>query len=322
MTMSEIERARLLELAVEQAVGGLSGEEELELERITGAHGVSLDDSFERAAAAVELAAPFRGEALPAAQAARIAAAADRYFSPIRTVAVPRRARVADQAPWPRVPWTRWFGNAGWAVAAMITAVLVFRPGDERGKDARPSVAQTSAPATGGPDRADSEPGLVAAPTLGDRLRAARELARDSTPGRAASTADDAAAGRAALLASRRFLLQRNWRAGGDAIGAGVSGDVIWDADTQTGYLRFVGLRRNDRSTEQYQLWIFDGRRDPRFPVDGGVFDSPGQGEEVIVPIRAKLDVAAPQLFAITVEKPGGVVVSDRQRLVVLAQVI
>ena len=51
--------------------------------------------------------------------------------------------------------------------------------------------------------------------------------------------------------------------------------------------------------------------------VDGGVFDiGPG---EVIVPIRAALPVTTPKLFAVTIEKPGGVVVSSRQRIVVTA---
>jgi hypothetical protein len=116
-------------------------------------------------------------------------------------------------------------------------------------------------------------------------------------------------------------VLQRNWAPAGDPAGREVTGDVVWDARTQTGYMRFVGLRRNDPSNEQYQLWIFDGRRDERYPVDGGVFDVGGEGDEVIVPIRANLPVGSPLAFAVTIERPGGVVVSDRNRVVVIARV-
>ena len=96
---------------------------------------------------------------------------------------------------------------------------------------------------------------------------------------------------------------------------------MVWDANRQEGYLRFTGLRRNDPALEQYQLWIFDGRRDARYPIDGGVFDSGNQEQEVVIPIRAALPVGSPQLFAVTLEKPGGVVVSDRRRVVVVARI-
>ena len=84
--------------------------------------------------------------------------------------------------------------------------------------------------------------------------------------------------------------------------------------------MRFAGLAANDPADSQYQLWIFDAERDERHPVDGGVFDIPRDGGETIVPIRAKLPVGQPALFAVTVERPGGVVVSDRQRIAVVAR--
>ncbi|MEM7228940.1 MAG: anti-sigma factor, partial [Planctomycetota bacterium] len=80
------------------------------------------------------------------------------------------------------------------------------------------------------------------------------------------------------------------------------------------------GLEANDPSVMQYQLWIFDAERSADHPVDGGVFDIPAGGGEVIVPIDPKLAVSDATLFAITVEQPGGVVVSARERIVLLAQ--
>ena len=91
-----------------------------------------------------------------------------------------------------------------------------------------------------------------------------------------------------------------------------VRGEAIFDPRTSKGLLVIEGLAANDPSFEQYQLWIFDASRDERYPVDGGVFDVPACGQ-ASVPIEAKLSVDKPVLFAVTVEKPGGVVVSDRR---------
>ena len=82
--------------------------------------------------------------------------------------------------------------------------------------------------------------------------------------------------------------------------------------------MRFKGLAANDAKQIQYQLWIFDADRPEATPVDGGVFDVASNGE-VIVPISAKLPVGKPTLFAVTIERPGGVVVSKRERIVVTA---
>ncbi|MFM7261306.1 MAG: anti-sigma factor domain-containing protein [bacterium] len=91
-----------------------------------------------------------------------------------------------------------------------------------------------------------------------------------------------------------------------------IGGEVCFDASTNDGLLVIEGLAPNDPTHEQYQLWIFDAERDERFPVDGGVFDVAKNGR-TIIPIAARLPVAKPVLFAVTVEKPGGAVVSDRR---------
>lgn len=124
---------------------------------------------------------------------------------------------------------------------------------------------------------------------------------------------------RAALL-THPNVIKFNVGATKDPAAAGLTGDVVWDSATQQGFLRLVGLRANDPRIEQYQLWIFDGERDQRYPVDGGVFDSTANGGEVLVPIHAAIPVHVAKAFAVTVEKPGGVVVSARDRVVALAQ--
>ena len=99
-----------------------------------------------------------------------------------------------------------------------------------------------------------------------------------------------------------------------------VQGDVVWSNEKQQGYMRFTNLPQNDPQQSVYQLWIFDANQDEKYPVDGGIFDAQNNGE-IIVPINAKLKVGKPTLFAITIEKPGGVVVSKRDKLILTAKV-
>jgi hypothetical protein len=130
---------------------------------------------------------------------------------------------------------------------------------------------------------------------------------------------DEAATLRAELLASDALTV--SWSATGDATGPEAEGDVVWSNERQAGVMRFRGLAINDPSVFQYQLWIFDEAQDERYPIDGGVFDVVQEGDEVLVRIDPKLEVVSPTLFAVTIEKPGGVVVSSRERIAVLATV-
>lgn len=108
----------------------------------------------------------------------------------------------------------------------------------------------------------------------------------------------------------------------------GITGEVIWSEARDEGYMRISGITSNDPAEWVYQLWIFDKTRDDgglaQRPVDGGVFNfnaatrDPETGD-VIVPIDAKLPVGEAFLFAVTVEEPGGVVVSDRDVVFVAA---
>jgi hypothetical protein len=309
---NDLERARLLELAIERSVGGLSEAELRDLERMLGSATAQVDDSFERAAAAVHLALRPPLEPMPRELAIRVADDADRHYASLRAPALAERRR--SSARGATVP--RWFAYGGWIAAAasfvaFIGVLLLERAGNAAGEPAAPQVAATSDAAV--------EPAQAAVPAPRPSLPV--QVARGGT-----AVVDDAgvalrspAEARANLLASQPFALRRNWSAAGDPTGRGVTGDVVWDARTQTGYMRFVGLRRNDAAREQYQLWIFDGRRDQRYPVDGGVFDADGS-DEIVVPIRANVPVGTPLAFAVTLERAGGVVVSERERVVVIAR--
>jgi len=124
---------------------------------------------------------------------------------------------------------------------------------------------------------------------------------------------------RDSLLVHDVAVTKLTWSTTNDSASLGASGDVVWSASQQAGVMRFAGLMPNDRRRWQYQLWIFDKRRDQRYPVDGGVFDIPSGGGDVLVPIHARVPVGEAVLFAVTVEAPGGVVVSTRERVALLA---
>jgi len=129
-------------------------------------------------------------------------------------------------------------------------------------------------------------------------------------------------------------LLRYAWTPTEDpAVVGEVTGELIWDEERDEGYMTITGLEVNDPSQFQYQLWIFDATRPlgelpqhgdafggllTQRPIDGGVFDITDTGE-VVIPIDAKLLVQQGVAFAVTVEPPGGVVVSDRSRVPLLA---
>ncbi|MFM1868513.1 MAG: hypothetical protein RL591_1921 [Planctomycetota bacterium] len=123
----------------------------------------------------------------------------------------------------------------------------------------------------------------------------------------------------ASFLRSHPSAVHWPWAGTDDRVVVGtVGGEAYFDPTTNEGLLVIEGLAPNDPTVEQYQLWIFDAARDERYPVDGGVFDVRAN-EPTRVPVLAKLPVSSPKLFAVTIEKPGGAVVSDR-RIALLAK--
>ncbi len=124
---------------------------------------------------------------------------------------------------------------------------------------------------------------------------------------------------RDALLASPG-ITRATWAAGNVKEMKQVSGDVVWSDEKQEGYLRFQGLPVNDATATCYQLWIFDKTQDKATPIDGGIFDV-ADGGEIVIPIKAKLTAQKPEMFALTIERHGGVVVSKREKIAALAKV-
>jgi anti-sigma-K factor RskA len=96
----------------------------------------------------------------------------------------------------------------------------------------------------------------------------------------------------------------------------GVTGEVVWNEKSQSGYVKFRSLPRNDPKSERYQLWIID-ERGMEQRISGAIFDS--TGSEVIVPIDPAISVNKAAAFAVTIERPEGVWVSDMKRRVTIA---
>ena len=321
MSREEIEVARLTALFVDDLLGSLDAQEAAELRALRARHPDFDDGSVEAAVAALQVAtAPVR-DPLPAPLFARIAVDAADFFAGTppgdgqgTTVRAPVEVPTVHRARAPQ--WPLWGGGlaAGVIVAAVVIlgdlhnhAVRLAGVPDGHGLTEAPPQIENPAPPAGEP--ADA----------GATDRGGPEVTRVPPE---VVTAIDPAAERKAFLATHRWVVQRSWQPGNDPTGLQVRGDVVWDPRSQTGFLRFVGLRRNNPMVEQYQLWIFDGRRDQKFPVDGGVFDAaPNDSGEVVIPIRSKLHVDVALVFAVTVERPGGVVVSDRARLAAIANV-
>jgi hypothetical protein len=286
-----------VDLLLKQVTEGLSPAEQRELDVLDSAVSSEWLRDFERAAAAITLAGSADAGPLPAALAQKIASQADQHFASVRHALLPTAAaadrKIADletaraMASLERVPapYASRNGRYGWLAAAACLALAVFGW-------MRTPVA-TLVPTAQIPTSPVVAP--VAKPVL------------PPTP----------AEERAALLAktdSIKITLGRTKDSGS----ARMSGDVVWDPSSQRGYMHFTGLAANDPTVHQYQIWIFDGTRDKRFPVDGGVFDVPAAANDVVIPIRAALMVRKPTAFAVSVEKPGGAVVSGREHIVAL----
>jgi len=273
---------RMQKLLADQAVQGLSSSEKLELQTMLQ----SVDaESANRFAEDLELAA----------------ATLDRHLAPVTDPTDSMPAALRDNV-----------------LAAMHDARILDQKQAEM--DTRASVHELPALPVTAPDQAASRTAAgamagwyAAAASFALALIFGWQLLQVQTP---EQLLPGAAMQRQALLAQDTTMLIP-WQTPDDQRFANVTGDVVWDNASQTGFMRLTNMPVNDPADTQYQLWIVDPERDER-PVDGGVFDVSANGE-VIVPINSKLPIIQPAAFAITEEQPGGVVVSAGPLLVVAA---
>lgn len=273
-------------------------------------------------------------EAMPASVMARLVATIDDAPVALPLASAPRR------------PWLPWVVAAAAGLAFATTLVFMNGAIEQRERQLRETRAQLVAMEA----RVSENQTLLADARAraekfeGDaRLAAEREIAlaqrlADATAARATAesglkeaelriAAMEAPVDPATLQQNRTKLLEvpgtvrLAWKPfdleGAPAEQRNLRGDVVWNDELQTGYLRFEGLAVNDPNIEQYQVWVID-ERGLEQKVSGGVFNATAQGE-VIVPIKPGIDVGRVALFAITVEKPGGTWVPDLKRRVVVA---
>ena len=300
MSVESMPREALLELLATRATDGLDPLEEARLPKLLAAEPDLSADYFELAAAAADLAFETPEVPLPAELRESILATAleetsagprttpEPVLAPTATTSdalnvVSFRRETPPAPPRRAVDWTRW---GGWLLAAALAGFLVG--------------LRFLTPATPEPAPLEVAPVETAAVPLTALER------RDQ------------------LIAGATDLRRVTWSPTDHSLATGVTGEVVWSDEAQEGYMTFRGLAWNDPTRRQYQLWVFDAARSDERPVDGGVFDIPatgGDAVDVIVPIDAKLRVEEATLFAVTLERPGGVVVSSREDLVLLAPV-
>jgi hypothetical protein len=293
--MNEQNKEKMLNLLADQAIFGLTEDEAAELEKLKREFPEFREDtSFEMTAAAINLSNLETSETLPAHLQAKIINDAEEFFgntekkqsvfnfkSSIAGTSAGEPVRNIVETS-PITPWSNWLG---WGVAALACIALAVNLWMTR-------VQPTTTP------EIVKNPETVQAPT--PKLSPQQELEQ--------------------LLASGKDVLRTEWTEPDPKKAKQIGGDIVWSNTEQKGYMRFRNLPVNDPNRETYQLWIFDEYQSDKYPIDGGVFDA-GNNGEVVVPIDPKIAVKSPKMFVVTMEKPGGVVVSDRQKLVVLAKV-
>ena len=291
---------RLQDLLALRAVEGLAEQERQELEQLSPRYPDLDADALDRVAGALALVG-LKQEPMPAALRARVEADAATCLAQRGSAAEGAGARsgqrVVELRPRPASPataWGGWFAAAATLVLAVVGWLQVDRTTQEREALAARQAALESSVSRLERSLAEKDAALDALqePTAGELL---------------------------AMLQGRPGTRVVPWSATEDPAAAAADGAVVWNGEAQAGVMRFSGLQPNDPAEWQYQLWIFDAARDERFPVDGGVFDV-GPDGQALVPIRASLPVSEAVLFAITVERPGGVVVSSSERIALVAQ--
>lgn len=286
--MNEETKEKMLNLLADRAVFGLTPEENSELEKLLEQYpSYAADSSFELAAAAISLSNLEIESELPPNLEAGILRQAENHFSTIG-----EESKRVDFAAAPSAAsgfensgdkaQAPWWSWLGWGLAAAACVALIVNIWQNR--VAPGEVAKTP------------ETTKTPAPLLTDAQK------------------------REQLIAQATDLARAEWAEANPKDEIQASGDIVWSAATQKGFMRFRNLPVNDKSKETYQLWIFDENQSDKTPVDGGIFDVNENGE-IIVPINAKLNIKSPKMFAVTREKAGGVVVSDRTKIVAIAKI-
>jgi anti-sigma-K factor RskA len=281
--MSEKEKERMLDLLTDQVLFGLTREQETELNHLRERYPeIEGDDSLALTASAINLTNLKTDEPMPHHLRSKILASADEIFSAKETP-----DNVIDFHPKLRE----------------VSSPSIAKPREDQAFVPRNSAWQWLGW------------GIAAAACIALVINLWFTRTQIQSP-----TVLTAAQQREQLLNTTPDLIKAEWTEPNPDSKQEIAGDVVWSNSRQQGFMRLRNFPRNDANRETYQLWIIDANQDAKTPVDGGVFDVSETGE-VIIPINAKLKVEKPQMFAVTAEKPGGVVVSKRDKMLAVAKV-
>ncbi len=318
-------RSRMQELLIDRATTGLPAHEEAELELIADRLKIAVDDGFERAAAATDLAlnagAIKATPAMPEALRQRILASGQMWSRQQRTAddeaMQPRDSKkltlvgLDDGARARRHDRVSTLSNVrtwgGWVAAAACLAFAIntkynAAPGTGGLTDGG-SVASTfeASPMQG----ADATSSLLAMIRTKSAREARAEIVRAAFKG-----SEDVVT--VPILASASFSP--------DAVSVPQAlGDVIWSGDSQKGMLHLTSLAPIATQGDVYQLWVVDALRDEKFPVSAGTFRVSATEPVTLVPFTPAVKVGYASRFMITIERNGGVVVTSGEDVTAVA---
>lgn len=282
--MSEERKDKMLELLSDKAIFELSDAELAELAELEKEFPALDDDSFELAAASIGMLNLDTNEQMPAHLREKIASSAEQFFAARGqknvAAAEPQTEKEELQKTFAFAPKRSVWNWLGWLTAAAACVALAINIYTTR--------LNTEVVGT--------KPTPTATPEI--KLTPAQEMER--------------------FMASNQDVVRSSWGDFDPKKPMNVQGEVVWSNTAQKGFIKFGNLPVNDKTREQYQLWIFDENQ--KHPIDGGVFDANEAGE-IIIPIDAKIKVQKPKMFAVTAEKPGGVVVSPLEKVMAVAKV-
>ncbi len=284
--MNEQEKVKMLELLSDKAVFGLSDAEFAELAELEKNFPEFHDESLELSAAAIGMMNLDTNEPMPAHLRTKIASDAEQFFAARKATALTPEPQAKSEEEFQKAfafePKKSIWNWLGWAIAAFACVALAI------------NIWTTRLNSTDIAKNEDPSPTVTPKPVL--TLAEQREQ----------------------LLASAKDAVQTTWGDFNPKVPKNVQGDVVWSNSAQKGFVRFRNLPVNDKTKETYQLWIFDDNQ--KQPIDAGIFDANEAGE-IIIPLDARLKVQKPKMFAVTAEKPGGVVVSPLEKVMAVAKI-